>query len=529
MLRTHQFAEDAGPMAHPIRPASFMEINNFYTLTIYEKGAEVVRLYHSLLGELGFRKGMDLYFQRHDGQAVTTEDFLSAMADANQLDLSQLQAWYDQAGTPEVVASMQYHAEEKTCTLSLTQSCPDTPESKHKKPFLIPIAMGLLDTDGNDMTLQLAGTTANTLGTSHVLQLTQRQQEFTFVNIDSKPLPSLLRGFSAPVRLSYPYTPEELIVLMQHDTDDFNRWEASQRLAKMVLIDLLVSHQKGEALGIIPAVIDAYQALLENNTLDYALRAEALSLPSENDIAESVNDADPEAIHSVRQFLLSTIAKALRLSFERIYAELEDKGDYRVNAQSIGKRRLKNTCLGYLGTINDTAIYQQCYQQFKDATNMTDNLAAFSVLVDIDCPQRQHAINAFEQRWKNNTQVMDKWFMIQATSNLRHTLESVQALMLHDLFDIKNPNKVRAVISAFANMNPVNFHQIDGSGYRFITQQVLTIDRFNPQIAARLVRSLINGHQYNPARTVLMRQALQQIKAQQGLSTDVFEIVTKSL
>ena len=531
MLRTHQFAEDAGPMAHPIRPASFMEINNFYTLTIYEKGAEVVRLYHSLLGELGFRKGMDLYFQRHDGQAVTTEDFLAAMADANQLDLSQLQAWYDQAGTPEVAVSMQYHAEEKTCTLSLTQSCPDTPESKHKKPFLIPIAMGLLDTDGNDMTLQLAGTasTADTLGTSHVLQLTQRQQEFTFVNIDSKPLPSLLRGFSAPVHLNYPYTLADLIFLMQHDGDDFNRWEASQRLAKMILIELLASQQKGEALGVAPQVIDAYQALLENAALDYSLRAEALSLPSENDIAEIVEHADPEAIHSVHTFLYRTIATALRLSFERIYTQLEDKGDYRVNAQSIGKRRLKNICLGYLGTINDEAIYQLCYQQFKDATNMTDNLAAFSVLLDIDCQQRQHAIDAFEQRWKSNTQVMDKWFMIQATSNLPNTLESVQALMQHDLFDIKNPNKVRAVISAFANMNPVNFHQADGSGYRFITQQVLAIDRFNPQIAARLVRSLINGHQYNVARKTLMRQALKQIKAQQGLSADVFEIVSKSL
>ena len=528
MLRTHQFAEDAGPMAHPIRPASFMEINNFYTLTIYEKGAEVVRLYHSLLGEEGFRKGMDLYFQRHDGQAVTTEDFLAAMADANKLNLNQLQHWYEQAGTPFVKVSMHYDAVAKTCTLSLTQSCADTPESNHKKPFMIPIAMGLLDKNGNELALQLEGDN-DALGTSHVLQLTKPQQEFTFVNIDSEPLPSLLRGFSAPVRLDYPYGIADLIFLMQHDSDDFNRWEASQRLAKKLMIEMLSAHNKGEAFGIEPQVIDAYQALLENKNLDYSLRAEALSLPSEADIAETVDNADPEAIHTMRELLRSTLAKALRLSFENTYTELEDKGEYKVDAQSIGKRRLKNICLAYLAAIKDDGIHQQCYQQFSDATNMTDNLAAFSVLLDIDCPQRQQAIDAFEARWKDNTQVMDKWFMMQACSSLPNTLESVKALMQHDLFDIKNPNKVRAVIGAFANMNPVNFHQEDGSGYTFITDRVLELDTLNPQIAARLVRTLINGHQYNVERENLMREALERIENQQGLSADVYEIVSKSL
>ncbi|MCK5916978.1 MAG: aminopeptidase N [Cocleimonas sp.] len=528
MLRTHQFAEDSGPMAHPIRPASFMEINNFYTLTIYEKGAEVVRLYHSLLGEAGFRKGMDLYFERHDGQAVTTEDFLAAMADANTLDLSQLQHWYEQAGTPVVDASMQYNAKEKTCTLSLKQNCPDTPESTNKKPFMIPIEMGLLNTDGNDMVLQLLGE-SSVSGTSQVLQFTKKQQEFTFVNIESKPLPSLLRGFSAPIRLVYPYTLVDLIFLMQHESDDFNRWEASQRLAKMVMMQMLLAHDKGEALGVEPQIIDAYQALLENNDLDYSLRSEALSLPSEADIAEAVDHADPEAIHTVREFLRSTIAKALRLSFEMIYRTLEDKSEYKIDAQSIGKRRLKNICLAYLGAIKDDSIHELCYQQFSDASNMTDNLAAFSILLGIDCPQRQQAIDDFEARWKDNTQVMDKWFMMQACSSLPNTLESVKTLMQHELFDIKNPNKVRAVIGAFANMNPVNFHQADGSGYTFITDRVLELDSLNPQIAARLVRTLINGHQYNTAREALMREALERIKAEKGLSADVFEIVSKSL
>ena len=528
MLRTHQFAEDAGPMAHPIRPASFMEINNFYTLTIYEKGAEVVRLYHSLLGTEGFRKGLDLYFKRHDGQAVTTEDFLSAMADANQVDLSQLQHWYDQAGTPRVDISMLYDADAKTCTLTLKQSCPKTPESEHKKPFLIPIAMGLLDAEGKEFALQLE-TETQASGTSRVLQLRETKQSFTFINIDSQPLPSLLRGFSAPVRIVYPYNLDDLIFLMQYDSDDFNRWEASQRLAQKIMLKMLKKRAKGEAMGVDPAVIDAYQALLENENLDYSLRAEALSLPSESDIAEAVDDADPEAIHQVREFLRSTIGKTLRLSFETLYTQLEDKGEYKIDAYSIGKRRLKNICLAYLGTIDDEGIYASCYQQFKNATNMTDTLAAFSVLLNTDCPQRQQAIDEFEEHWKDNTQVMDKWFMMQASCSLPNTLERVKTLMKHDLFDIKNPNKVRSVIGAFAGMNPVNFHQADGSGYAFIRDCVLELDPLNPQIAARLVRNLINGKKYNAERAALMRQALEKIQKQKGLSADVFEIVSKSL
>ena len=527
MLRTHQFAEDAGPMAHPIRPASFMEINNFYTLTVYEKGAEVVRLYHSLLGKEGFRKGMDLYFERHDGQAVTTEDFLSAMADANKMDLSQLQNWYDQAGTPFLEASMHYDAEAKTCTLKFVQMCPDTPESNHKKPFLIPVAMGLLDENGKDIPLQLEGGEA--LGTTHVLQVTETAQNFTFVHVDEQPLPSLLRGFSAPVRLVYPYTVNELIFLMQHDSDEFNRWEASQRLAQEVMMQMLLARAKGEALGVETQVVDAYQAVLENDNLDYALRAEALALPSEADMAEAMDDADPEAIHEVRAFLRTTIAKALRLSLEKTYADLEDNGEYKIDPVSIGKRRLKNTCLSYLGTISDNGIDEMCYQQFKNAKNMTDTLAAFRVLLDKECPQRESAINDFEQRWESNTLVMDKWFMMQATSSLNNTLESVKSLMNHALFEIKNPNKVRALIGSFANANPVNFHKVDGSGYTFIAERVLELDKLNPQIAARLVRTLINGQQYNAERETMMREALERIKAEEGLSSDVFEIVSKSL
>ncbi len=522
MLRTHQFTEDASPMAHPIRPASFMEINNFYTMTVYEKGAEVVRLYHTLLGQEGFRKGMDLYFERHDGQAVTTEDFLSAMADANAQDLSQMQVWYDQAGTPELQVSMVYDDASQRCTLHFSQSCPDTPEArgKDKKPYLIPLKLGLLGADGRELL-------------SETLQITEHKQSVSFEGITEKPLPSLLRDFSAPVKLSYHYSIDETIFLMQHDKDDFNRWEASQRLAKTLMLEMLDAQAKGEALGVEPKVIDAYQHVLEDNALDYALRAEALTLPSETDLAEMVEQADPQAIHEVRQFLRKSIAQGLRLALESHYENLQEQsaanGDYAIDPVSIGKRRLKNTCLAYLGEINDPAIQEQCYQQFSQSQNMTDTLAALGILASIDCPQREQALADFEQKWQDNTLVMDKWFAIQATSSLPDTLDRVKALMQHKLFSIKNPNKVRSLIGAFSSGNPVNFHKPDGSGYQFHADRVLELDPLNPQVASRMVRALMNWRHYEAGRAALMREQLERIKRVEGLSGDVFEIVTKAL
>ena len=519
MLRTHQFTEDASPMAHPIRPASFMEINNFYTMTVYEKGAEVVRLYNTLLGQDGFRKGMDLYFERHDGQAVTTEDFLSAMADANGVDLSQMESWYNQAGTPVVDVTMEYDADAKTCTLHFKQTYPSTPEaqSEDKQAYLIPMKFALLDSDGKELV-------------SDTIQLTEMTQSATFDNIESTPLPSLLRDFSAPVKLNYDYSIEDNIFLMANDNDDFNRWEASQRLAKSLMLDMLDKHAKGDAYGVAPNVIDAYQALLENETLDPALRAEALTLPSEADLAEMVELADPDAIHQVRKLLRKTLAQGLRLSFESTYDSLQSgQGEYSIDATSIGKRRLKNTCLGYLGEISDPNIHEQCYQQFSQSKNMTDTLAALSVLASIQCPQREQALSDFEQQWQHDTLVMDKWFVMQATSSLPETLGNVKALMGHKLFSIKNPNKVRSLIGAFAMGNPVNFHNADGSGYQFHADRVLELDKLNPQVASRMVRALMNWRQYEAGRSVLMREQLERIKAQDGLSGDVFEIVSKAL
>ncbi|WGZ92986.1 MAG: aminopeptidase N [Candidatus Thiothrix putei] len=519
MLRTHQFAEDASPMAHPIRPSSYMEINNFYTVTVYEKGAEVVRMYQTLLGREGFRKGIDLYFHRHDGQAVSTENFLAAMADANEVDLSQFQRWYDQAGTPEVAVSMDYDAAAQTCTLHFTQSCPATPEAAVKLPFLIPVEIGLLDSRGQDM-----------LGTQ-VLRLTEATQSFSFSNVVEQPIPSLLRGFSSPVKLGYPYSEADLVFLMKHDSDAFNRWDAGQRLAMRTILSLLEAQQRQEAFGLEHDFISAYQAILTDSGLDHALRAEALTLPSEADIAERARPSDPEAIHTVREFIHATLAKALRLDLEALYTELlaQGQGAYSPDAASIGRRSLKNVCLAYLGRIQDAGIHETCLQQYLTAGNMTDALAALSVLSRIECPQREAALQHFHDRWQYDSLVMDKWFALQATSSLPETLQQVQALMQHPLFDMRNPNKVRALVGSFAMRNPLHFHAQDGRGYTFLTDCVLELDAMNPQIASRMVRPLMNWRHYEATRSGLMKTQLERIQAHAGLSGDVYEIVSKSL
>lgn len=538
LLRTNQFAEDASPMAHPIRPASYMEINNFYTVTVYEKGAEVVRMYQTLLGRDGFRKGMDLYFQRHDGQAVATENFLAAMADANGVDLSQFQRWYDQAGTPQVAVTMDYDAAAQTCTLHLRQSCPATPEAVEKLPFLIPVEVGFLfpsaslrERSSDSHEERDDERSLSEVEVSQVLRFTEAEQSFTFSNIPERPVPSLLRGFSAPVRLNYPYTTAELVFLMKHDSDAFNRWDAGQRLAMQTILSLLDAQQRQAAFGLEHEFISAYQAILTDNTLDHALRAEAMTLPSEADIAEVARPSDPEAIHTVREFIHATLAKALRLDLEALYADLhaQGQGDYSPDAVSIGRRSLKNVCLAYLGRIQDDGIYDTCLQQYRNAGNMTDAMAALAVLSKIDCPQREEALQHFHDRWQHDPLVMDKWFGLQATSSLPGTLQQVQTLMQHALFDIRNPNKVRALVGSFAMRNPLHFHAQDGSGYTFLTERVLELDAMNPQIASRMVRPLMNWRQYEPTRSAAMKAQLEQLKAHSGLSGDVYEIVSKSL
>lgn len=524
MLRTFQFTEDASPMAHPIRPASYMEINNFYTMTVYEKGAEVVRLYQTLLGREGFRKGMDLYFARHDGQAVTTEDFLAAMADANGTDLNQFQRWYDQAGTPEVKVTMTYDTAAQTCTLHCLQTCPPTPESQQKQAQLIPLQIGLLAQEGTDLPLYLEGQACN-----GILQFTQAEQSFTFTQVTEQPVPSLLRNFSAPVRLDYPYTEAELIFLMKHDSDAFNRWDAGQRLALRAIQNLLSDLKQGDPLGLSHEFISAWQAVLTDESLDPALRAEALTLPSETDIAELVRPADPAAIHQVRDFILSTLAKILRLDFEAIFQAYQERGVYQIDATSMGKRRLKNVCLAYLGYLEDAAIPALCAEQYAQANNMTDALAALGVLNDMACPERTAALAHFLERWQNDPLVMDKWFALQASSSLPNTLQQVEQLLSHPLFDMRNPNKVRALVGSFAMRNPWHFHAADGSGYAFLAERVLWLNERNPQVASRMVRPLMNWRHYEAGRSALMKAQLERIQAHPGLSADVYEIVSKSL
>ncbi|MEN9434841.1 MAG: aminopeptidase, partial [Pseudomonadota bacterium] len=527
-LRTFQFTEDASPMAHPIRPASYMEINNFYTMTVYEKGAEVVRMYLTLLGRDGFRKGMDLYFKRHDGQAVTTEDFLAAMTDANGVDLAQFQRWYDQAGTPEVHASMHYDEVAKTCTLTFKQSCPPTPEASIKQPYLIPMEVGLLDREGKDLPLQLQGE-STPVSTTRVLHFTETEQSFTFVNIAEKPLPSLLRNFSAPVKLSYPYSGEELAFLMQHDSDAFNRWDAGQRLAMQTFKELLEAKSNSEPFGLEHYFVHAFQVLLTDPSLEDAFKAEALALPSETDIADAVRPSDPQAIHDVREFVITHLAKALRLDLEQIYSERNSLTRYEIDSQSVGRRSLKNIALSYLGRIQDEGIVEQVAEQYRHANNMTDTLAALGVLNNIEGDERERALADFYDRWQSNTLVLDKWFALQATSSLPNTLERVKALLNHEKFDIRNPNKVRALIGAFAMRNPLHFHSLDGEGYVFLANRVLELNTFNPQIASRMVRPLMNWRHYEPIRSGLMKAQLERIQSTPNLSSDVNEIVTKSL
>ncbi len=521
LLRTHQFAEDASPMAHPIRPDNYMEINNFYTVTVYEKGAEVVRLYQSLLGTDGFRRGMDLYFKRFDGQAVTTEDFLSAMADANDVDLSQMQHWYTQAGTPRLTMRMTYNAQTQTCTLDCQQSFSSPSNSSTNQPYLIPLSLGLLLADGTALPLQLQGELAPQ-GTSRTLMLTQTQQTFTFIQVPSKPLPSLLRAFSAPVEIDYPYSIEEHAFLMQHDNDSFNRWASAQSLAMKTLLQMIATGDKPQQ-----HIINAYAALLNDKTLEDALKAEALILPSENDIAEACAVVEPQKIHVARKTLIFFIASGLQSELEAIYAQRQAASG--LSDDVMQQRKLKNIALFYLVALQQPSTITLAVQQFESADNMTDQYAAIAALADFDGPARLTALQSFEKQWFNEAGVMDKWFALQASSTLPNTLVQVKALQQHEKFSLKNPNKVRALISTFALRNPSAFHAEDGSGYAFVAEQVLALDAINPQIASRLVRAFMHWKRFEPKRSLMMKTQLQNIVSHQGLSPDVFEIASKSL
>lgn len=531
-LRTNQFAEDAGPMAHPVRPDSFIEISNFYTLTVYEKGAEVVRMIHTLLGADGFRKGTDLYFERHDGQAVTCDDFIKAMEDANGVDLTQFKRWYSQSGTPRLAVEESYDAAAQSYTLTFRQSCPPTPGQAEKLPFVIPVQMGLIDRLGNALSLRLAGE-EHAHGSDRVLQVTEAEQSFTFIGLAEKPLPSLLRGFSAPVKLSFPYDRDQLMFLMQHDEDGFNRWEAGQQLSVQVLQELIGQHQRGEQLVLDQRLIVAFRTLLLDTGLDQAMVAEMLSLPSEAYLTEISEVADVEAIHAAREFARRQIGAALHEQlWARYQANRQQSRDtaYVAEASHIARRSLQNIALSYLMQSGKPEVLAACQEQYKDCDNMTERLTALAVLVNSSFEsEKAEALAMFADYFKDDPLVMDQWFSVQAGCTLPGGLERVQALMSHSAFTLKNPNKIRALIGAFANQNAVNFHRADGAGYRFLADQIITLNALNPQIASRLLTPLTRWRKYAPERQALMKAELERILASGELSSDVYEVVSKSL
>jgi len=529
MLRTHQFAEDASPMAHPVRPQSYIEINNFYTVTVYEKGAEVVRLYHTLLGAEGFRAGMDCYFERHDGQAVTTDDFCAAMADANQVDLTQFKRWYDQAGTPVLTARDEWDEDSGRYRLILSQTCPPTPQQEEKLAYMMPVRMGLLGDDGQPLPLQLIDE-SDPAGDERILVLTETEQVFEFQGLTHRPLPSLLRGFSSPVNLEYPYSRDQLAFLMAHDRDDFNRWDAGQKLAMDLILELIAGFQAGEKLVLDDALVLAYSGVLDDAESDPAFVAEALSLPGEAYIADQMDVVDVDAIHEVRVFLQKALAGTLKERFLKLWKRLSgNQGAFSLDEGSMRKRRLKNLCLSYLVYLEEDSFITGAAQQFEDATNMTDSMGALFALNHCQHEARKQCLDSFHDRWQQDSLVMDKWFSLQAMSQRSDTLERVQQLMGHPLFSLRNPNKVRALIGAFAQANPTGFHRRDGAGYRFLAERVIELDTMNPQVAARLVKAFGRWRRYDTDRQDMMQQELQRIMAHEGLSQDVYEIVAKSL
>ena len=539
VLRTMQFPEDAGPMAHPVRPDSYVEINNFYTVTIYEKGAEVVRMMQTLVGREGFRLGMDLYFQRHDGQAVTCDHFAQAIADANpDSDLARLmpqfKRWYSQAGTPVVRARGVYDAAARSYTLTFTQSCAPTPGQSVKEPFVIPVAIGLLDASGTELPLQLAHWNQAENGT-RTFVLTQASESFTFVNLDAEPVPSILRGFSAPVVLDADYTDTQLLSLLAHDTDAFNRWEAGQRLALRLALAAIRADGPVTNEPLDAAYLNAMRDVLRHPTLDAAFKELVLTLPSETYIAEQLDVVDPQRIHAVRETMREQLAGALQADWAWAFDAHQDNGAYRPDPVSTGRRALAGLALTMLclaARASGDAVWPgKAYQRFKDAGNMTDRFNALSALVVSGQPLAQDALVRFHAMFKGEALVIDKWFALQAGAPDRggNVLPAVRHLMTHPDFNLKNPNRARSVVFSYCSANPGAFHRGDAAGYVFWSERVLELDALNPQVAARLARALDRWKKLAEPYRNAAREAIARVAAKSDLSNDVREVVTRAL
>ena len=538
VLRTAQFPEDAGPMAHPVRPDSYVEINNFYTLTIYEKGAEVVRMMQTLVGRDGFARGMKLYFERHDGCAVTCDDFAQSIADANPdsalaRQLPQFKRWYSQAGTPRVQASGQYDAQARRYTLTLSQTCPATPDQLSKQAFVIPVALGLLDAQGRDLPLQLSG--EDTPGAStRLLVFSEPSQQFSFENIDAEPVPSLLRGFSAPVVLEADFSDAQLLHLLAHDSDPFNRWEAGQRLTLRRALQAVQSEGPVQA-PLDTSVLQALRDVLHHPALDAAFKELVLTLPSETYIAEQLAEVDPQRIHAVREAMREQLAHALHDDWVWAWEQHRDNGAYRPDPVSSGRRALAGMALGMLclaARENGNPVWPgKALQRVKDAGNMTDRFNALTALVASGQPLAQDGLRRFHSLFKQDALVLDKWFALQAGQPDRggQVLPLVRQLLLHPDFNLRNPNRARSVVFSYCNANPGAFHRADAAGYVFWSERVIEIDAFNPQVAARLARALDRWKKLAEPYRSAAREAIARVAAKSDLSNDVREVVTRAL
>ncbi len=527
VMRGPQFAEDAGPMAHPIRPEKVIEMNNFYTLTVYQKGSEVIRMMHRLLGEVGFQQGMALYFKRHDGTAATCEDFVKAMEDASGVDLTQFRAWYRQSGTPEVEVKIDYNATSQTLFLRMKQRTPPTAEQAKKEPLVIPIDIELYDKNGKVIELEYQGEKSASL-----LVMTKPEQVFKFDKVMEKPFISLLRDFSAPIKLYCDYTDDELIFLMQHARNDFSCWDASQMLLAKHIKEAVTNKtysldEANQPADLLPlAVIDTFRRTLVSNRFEPAFIAEILSLPSENEIAGWFDTVDPDAIYQVYFGIKNQLALALADVFTQQYEALAQT-DYQITHEAIGKRKLRNLCLHYLALTSEGNKLTQAH--FDVSTNMTDTIAAMSAANQASLACRDNLMNAFSQTWQHDGLVMDKWFMLQAISPASTVLKKVKEQLSHPAFSMKNPNRIRALIGTFCQSNPVHFHAKDGSGYAFLGETLQTLNKQNPQVASRLLDPLLKLKRYDISRQALMRAELEKIAALPHLAKDLYEKITKAL
>ncbi|MFW5431191.1 MAG: aminopeptidase N [Methylophilaceae bacterium] len=514
-LRRFQFSEDAGPLAHSVQPDSFIEISNFYTMTVYEKGAELISMQHTLLGEKTYRKATDLYFERYDGHAVTCDDFVQCMADASGRELSQFFLWYKQAGTPTLTASSHYNEEQKQFTLTLQQSQPDTPDQTNKKPLLIPVAVGLLNEKGNET------------HATRTLEMTERKQHFTFDNVNARPVPSILRSFSAPVKLITDLTDNDLRLLQLNDTDGFNKWEAGQTLALRAIERVMVDSEADIAEFVADFGIIIEQGL--DGKGDKALLARALSLPTVTDVAQTQKVIDPAAIDHARTHILKSVKREHKTALVRLYEANGNTGSFAISPAAMGRRALQNIVLELLTVSNGTGCAARAKAHYDHADNMTDRVAALSCLADSTKPERDEVFSDFYNRFKGYQLVVDKWFSLQALANRKATFDDFEKLRNHVEFNIKNPNRVRSLYSAFVVNNAVKFHDPSGQGYAILRDVIIELNAINPQIAARLVTPLKEWRRYTPALQAKMKAALEAIMETTNLSNDVFEVVSKSL